>query len=383
MENAIGWPDLRIFRCVDGSNSSLSFLNDSRKLKEISINKWAILFDQIAFEEFLCVQQDLQRLEIKINDSSCPKLIFNSIKDQIKFQLKSISLYGIKADGNLLEFLETQKNVEELVFKQCAVDDERGFDRLFSFILNSKKLKTADIHISDEVNIQDYNIFKKKNFSMENLTFSMENHLQNFHVLMAYFAVSMPNIQKVSVSKIHNVLNSDDVAPLNALSKLQNVILKNCKMDAIKILQVKNLKSLKMQFEFRSQYEKFTGQVIADWINFLNTHKNVEELKLDYIRPNENLLQLIGNVLQQIKHLELWISNLDSIKSIIGNFKSLNSADFRITNSSLRIQVDQKLCKAGFSTVQYFDGLKVSRLSDTRALSPICCYNNLSTSNAL
>jgi hypothetical protein len=27
--------------------------------------------------------------------------------------------------------------------------------------------------------------------------------------------------------------------------------------------------------------------------------------------------------------------------------------------------------------------LKVSRLSDTRALSPICCYNNLSTSNAL
>lgn len=369
----IGWPKLKILKCIDGSNNCFQFLSGSQNLQEIHINKWSTLFDQYSFENFLKIQGNLKHLEIKINDSSCPKLFGNGFEKQFDFQLESINLYGVRCDESLLNFIENQKEIKSFILKQCTLSNVTNFQRLFRHILNLKKIENLQLHISEDISMQDYSTFSTKNYSVKNFVFSMENHLQNFCPLMEGFSNSMPNLNALSISKIHGTLSLEDVIFLNNFKHLQSLTLTNCKMDIIKVIRIKSLKNLRLQFESKCQKETFQSQAIADWIQFLQIHKNIINLKLDYINPNEALLLLIGNILLNLKNFEIWIKNINAIRTILSNFKILETAEFRIISNSLRINAEEPLFQAGYSVEYFNDGLRIKRSVNPKVVRTISC----------
>lgn len=316
------------FYCENYFNPFKSLLKNCKNLNQIYLSHQTNSDDEM--KDFLLNQKFL--VHLGLHAKSFVNIFENSFVQLIPFRLKSLDLSFDCKFKNVLNFLETQTQLEEL--KLSCFGDESDEEYLNAVALMDLVLKFPKLRKFDPFFFfESYGVNFENKWcpQMEELKLNLGGFRVTDPVLLnevANFVKIMPNLKVLHVCMSYHA-HDDELKFLNQLSHLETLhlgILRDASV--MRHFHLKNLKTIKfvISHEAGGGVDKMMSE--EDWMPFFEKHQKITSI------------QLYGTYFSE----SLWIfieENLTELKKVAFEVFGNDGEDEDTDNSDLKIKFNQ------------------------------------------
>jgi hypothetical protein len=308
---------------VEDKDTLFDLLSSWPNIKELKIES-----SNNFYNELISRQLSLELLEVEKIYTQFMNENFNSL---VKFQLKCFISKRVIDNGFLINFLNTQKCLEELNLILTIELEKKKFKDLLTIIFGQEKLRKLSFLFPETSIFEDLGFFSQVKSNLKELKLGAYKSLDSVDQssFIAAFISSLPLLEELNLQFPHTSLTRTVGGSINRSIRLKRIILNDCSGEILDELSVPTLQSLEIN--------QFKGEN-SDWFMFFTNNQRIKELKIltatekNYL-DEETLQQL--TLLENLESLELTVPNSNTLKNFIGKFGKLKSALIQIANRNM------------------------------------------------
>lgn len=313
---------------VECEDTLLKLVNSWTNLETMRIQNYCQVYNIL-----ICNQNCLKNLEVDDINYDFMDGCWNEL---VRFQLKSLNSKYVLDNEYLIDFLDTQKELESLNLVLTVELDKNEFKKLLEILFRQEKLHTLSFMFHELSNFEDLSFFHNCKSNIKYLmlgTYSKHESL-NKSDLIANFLNSVPLVETLNLQTNAISLTEHVAHVINHMEYLKTIIIGECSDELLRELRFTKVQSIEIN-SFRGLSE--------DWFKFFNNNQKIKELKIlsateTSFLDDKAYKQMLS--LKNLENLEITVPNYVIIRSFLENFKKLKRLYFQPADRNLNLDPD-------------------------------------------